>query len=210
MTPEAAFWNKAATKYAASPVSDQAAYEFTLARSQSYLQKTHAVLELGCGTGSTALELAGGVESYVGTDISEEMIGFARAKAQERGIEGLSFQISSVDAALAQSHPVDVVCAFSLLHLVRDLDGTLARSHDLLPTGGLLISKTPCLGSMRFAMRLAIKLALPAMRAIGKAPFVHTLTTAQLEAQIERAGFDIVETVPSPKGAHHYVVARKL
>ncbi|MCG8445153.1 MAG: class I SAM-dependent methyltransferase [Hyphomicrobiales bacterium] len=57
------------------PVRDVEAYEYTLERTRSYLAKTGRVLELGCGTGSTALLLAG----ITGNDISPNMIGIARA-----------------------------------------------------------------------------------------------------------------------------------
>lgn len=209
MTTDAAFWNKAAEKYAASSIGDQAAYEYTLGRTQSYLKPSDTVLEIGCGTGSTALELAGCVARYVGTDISEEMIGYARAKAEDRPIQGLEFRVMPVAEALADQGSADVVCAFSILHLLRDLDGSLAAIRDVLPKGGLFISKTPCLRSMGLGMRIGVAIALPLMRMVGKAPFVHKLSTKELTRKIEAQGFEIVETVPSPKGAHHYVVARK-
>jgi len=209
MTDDAKFWDKAAAKYAASPIKDQAAYEFTLERTKSYLSQDSSVLEIGCGTGSTGVQLAPVAGQYLGTDISEEMISIARAKAAADNLSNAAFDVSSVAAAIAGTWPVDVVCAFSILHLVRDLEKALQGIHSRLPGGGLLISKTPCLGSMGLAMRGVLRLILPAMQMLGKAPFVRSLTVAELERVIEDAGFEIVETVPSPKGAHHYVVARK-
>ena len=50
-----------APKYAKSPIKDVPAYEYTLGRTRSYLKPTDAVLELGCGTGGTALKLADAV-----------------------------------------------------------------------------------------------------------------------------------------------------
>ena len=55
------FWDGIAEKYAKRPISDMAAYEYTLGRTRSYLKPEDQVLELGCGTGSTALLLAGDV-----------------------------------------------------------------------------------------------------------------------------------------------------
>ncbi len=50
----------------------------------------------------------------------------------------------------------DAVLAMNLLHLVPDIDATLARAREMLSPGGLFISKTPCLGEMSPFLRLAI------------------------------------------------------
>ncbi|WZB64451.1 methyltransferase domain-containing protein [Achromobacter xylosoxidans] len=85
----------------------------------------------------------------------------------------------------------DAVLAFNYLHLVRDLSGTLRRIHALLADGGLFISKTGCLGDMNPLIRLAL---LPAMRAIGKAPYTGAFSASALERQVAAAGFEILAT----------------
>ena len=57
MHKTAKFWDKAAAKYAKSPIEDIEAYNYTIGRTRSYLSPTDRVLEVGCGTGSTALLL---------------------------------------------------------------------------------------------------------------------------------------------------------
>ena len=59
MTATAKFWDGIAEKYAKSPIRDIESYEHTLQRTVSYLKPTDQVLELGCGTGRTALRLSG-------------------------------------------------------------------------------------------------------------------------------------------------------
>ena len=59
---------RSARRYAAAAVSDPRGYERTLRRTRELLEENDHVLELGCGTGSTALRLADGVASYLGTD----------------------------------------------------------------------------------------------------------------------------------------------
>ncbi|SEH10977.1 Methyltransferase domain-containing protein [Natronorubrum sediminis] len=49
------------------------------------------VLDLGTGTGAIALSLAADAKRIVGRDISDEMMNEARAKADERGLENVSF-----------------------------------------------------------------------------------------------------------------------
>ena len=91
MASDRKFWNKIARKYATSKIGDMASYEYTLARTQSHLLQTDHVLELGCGTGSTALVLAPCVGAYLGTDLSDEMIAIAREKNAHDGVAHLRF-----------------------------------------------------------------------------------------------------------------------
>ena len=90
MTDTARFWDRAARKYAASPIKDMAAYEYTLERTRAYLAPTDHVLELGCGTGTTAVRLAEEVAQYRCTDVSPEMIRIARDKAASDAAETIN------------------------------------------------------------------------------------------------------------------------
>ncbi|MEJ6388362.1 class I SAM-dependent methyltransferase [Gymnodinialimonas ulvae] len=203
-TRDAAFWDKIAPKYATDPISDQAAYSATLTRMRDLLPRQATVLELGCGTGSTALELAGGVSSYLGTDVSPGMIDIARAKLGADTAPGLSFAVA--DAGTLPAGPFDTVIALNLLHLVRDLDAVVAQIFEALPRGGLFLSKTGLISDGAWFLPLAI----PVMRAIGKAPFVRNLSRAELEAAITRADFEVKETLLQPDTAPRlFVVARK-
>src|SRR5256885_2152662 len=50
------------------------------------------VLDVGCGAGVLALELAGRVGSIKGVDLSSRMLDVARARAAERGIANATFE----------------------------------------------------------------------------------------------------------------------
>ena len=203
---DARFWDRISRKYAAAKISDQAGYERSLERTRALLGPADRVLELGCGTGTTALRLAGGVQSYCATDISAEMIAIAEEKHAAGPVPALVFRTATAEALDGQ---FDAVLAFNYLHLVRDLPGTLRRIHALLAADGWFISKTPCLGDMNPLIRLVL---LPAMRAIGKAPYVSAFRAAELSQSISAAGFDILATeshATKGKDARPYIVARK-
>ncbi len=70
------------------------------------------------------------------------------------------------------------------------MPGTLRRIHALLAADGLFISKTPCVGNMNPLIRLV----LPAMRAIGMAPYAGVFRGAELGRLIGAAGFEILAT----------------
>lgn len=200
----AAFWDNIAEKYASDPIDDMDAYTVTLDRMKALLQPHHRVLEMGCGTGSTALELAGGVDRYVGTDISKNMIAIAREKAAETDLDHLSFEVASADAPIGPHQ--DVVIALNLLHLVPNVDRHIQQIYDALPSGGLFIAKTALLKDGAWFLGPAVF----AMRAVGKAPYVVRLSEKQFLGQITAAGFEIEETLLQPGMAPRlFTVARK-
>lgn len=201
----AAFWGKAAPGYAARPIRDTAAYAHTLARTQSYLTATDRMLELGCGTGGTALEHAPHVAAITATDISPAMIAIARAKPQPEG--NVTFLTATLGDAAMPDGPFDVVTGFNILHLLPDPGPGIRAIAALVRPGGLFISKTPCL-SGRYSL---LKPVIGAMRLVGKAPKVHFLSPAGLERAVTAAGFEIIETGDFPKSPpSHFIVARRV
>lgn len=184
----ARFWNRVARKYAADPIADLAGYETTLRRVGALLSPAHSVLEIGCGTGSTALRLAAGTRQWLGTDLSPEMIAIAREKLAAQPLPQLRFEVADAEAAVAADARHDAVLAFNVLHLMSDLDVALRALLPSLKPGGLFISKTPCLAEMN---PLVPRLFVPLARALGKAPHVLSFDAAQLRAAFERHGLAI-------------------
>lgn len=206
MTKSSSFWDKVSQKYSQSPIKDMAAYEKTLERTRSHLTETDKVLEIGCGTGSTALLLATSAGTYLATDFSEGMIGIAKEKQTGDTPTNLSFLQAGLQDSRLEAASFDKVLAYSLLHLLEDLPGDLDRINALLKPGGLLISKTVCLSGVYSLFRLII----PIMQLFGKAPYVRFMTPEALEAEISAHGFEIVESgTHSGKRLSWFVVARK-
>jgi ubiquinone/menaquinone biosynthesis C-methylase UbiE len=206
---KARFWDRIAVKYAADPIADLAGYEATLRRVQGLLSAEQDVLEIGCGTGTTALRLAPFTRRLLATDISAGMIAIAREKQAAEPLPQLSFAVADADAAVAGPSEYDVVLAFNLLHLVTDLDRALELAMRALRPGGLLISKTACISEMN---PLIPYLALPLMRAVGKAPHVLCFRADALQAAVVRQGMDIVSVErhgTRGKDFRVFIVARK-
>lgn len=206
---KARFWDRIAPKYAAEPIADMAGYEATLQRVQALLPPGGHVLEVGCGTGSTALRLAPFTGRMLATDVSPGMIAIARERLAAQPVPQLGFALADADAPGQGQGAYDVVLAFSLLHLVEDLDHALQLLVQALRPGGLLISKTPCLSEMN---PLITRLALPLMQAIGKAPQVLRFDAQQLRLALVRQGLEIVSVErhgTRGKDIRVFIVARK-
>ncbi|WP_394181880.1 class I SAM-dependent methyltransferase [Yoonia maritima] len=201
----AAFWDKIAPKYAKKPVPDESAYQATLERTRSYLNPADHLLEIGCGTGSTALNLAPAVAHITATDISSQMLAIAEAKLSDDAPSNISFlQVPALKPLAAA--PFDAICAFSILHLLDDLPAAIAHLKAQVKPGGYVISKTGCIGDMNRAIPLVIRL----MQLFKKAPFVNVFTADALEAAFRDAGFQIVETGHFGKDeTTHFIVARR-
>lgn len=204
---DARFWDRSARKYAKGAIADLAGYERTLQRTGALLGAGMRVLELGCGTGTTALRLAAGVRSYLATDISTQMIAVAGEKLAGASVSGLVFRTATAEALMREAR-FDAVLGFNYLHLVRDLPGTLAHIRGLLADGGLFVSKTPCVADMSPLLGFV----LPVMRMTGLAPHAGVFRRDQLTASVSAAGFDVL-TVENhaTKGDDQrpFIVARK-
>jgi len=201
------FWDKTARKYAASPISDMVSYEKTMAQTRTHLSVEDCVLEAGCGTGSTALLLAGNVAHITAIDSSGGMIEIANEKIADKRVENVYFLQTVLEDETLEDGAYDTVLAFNFLHLHEDLIHAVSDIRRLLKPGGTFISKTVCLGGGFSLWRLV----LPVMRLIGMAPPVNFLSQEKLEDTFTAGGFEIVETHTYPGTiTTHFIVARKV
>jgi ubiquinone/menaquinone biosynthesis C-methylase UbiE len=207
---DAAFWDRIARKYASDPIADMPGYERSVQRTRDYLKPGDSAYEFGCGTGTTALKLASSLARLVATDIAPGMIEIAREKAAAEGCTNVTFEVGTPETASHPDASFDAALGFNILHLVRDRAAVLRGVNRLLKPGGLVITKTPCLGEMNPLLRLAV----PVARLFGKAPYVSFFKAEALEQDIVAAGFEIVERArhgSNPrKEARIFLVGRKL
>lgn len=111
------FWDRHAAGYARRPVADEASYRRKLEETRGYLAPEMSVLEVGCGTGTTALHHAPHVRCVRAIDASGRMIEIARAKAADQGVANVAFEQLTLEALDPDDGPYDMVMAHSLLHL---------------------------------------------------------------------------------------------
>ena len=199
------FWNKSADKYARRPVSDQATYERKLEISRNYFNPESEVLEIGCGTGSTAIAHAPYVGHIRATDLSSRMIEIAADKAGQAGVANVDFEVSVIEDLKVSAESVDVVMAHSVLHLVEDRYAVLGLIQGWLKPGGVMIASTACIGDMMWPIRMI----LPLGRALGFFPLVRSFTREELETSIRDNGLALEESWRPSSNAAVFHVARK-
>ncbi len=200
----ATFWDKIARQYAAQPIADQASYAATLERIRSFLRKDSHVLELGGGTGQTALKLAQYVGRYRCTDASPEMIKIATENASQSCAKNVTFGVAEItDHDLP--HDLDVVLALNLLHLVPDIMPALENVCACMRPGGFFISKSATFSGPGKLMWLPIRI----MQGLGKAPYVNLFSSNELERMLRSTGFDIVSCDMLPSGSRNCMIVAK-
>lgn len=199
------FWDRIAKRYAEQPIADEESYKKKLAITREYLAPEMEVLEIGCGTGSTAIAHAAYVKHILATDISSKMIEIARAKAEADNVNNVTFRQAGVEDLGLPDQSLDAVLALSILHLLENRDEAIAKVHRLLKPGGVFVSSTACLGG---TMRI-LKCVLPIGRFLGLLPLVRFFTEKELRASMINAGFEIEHQWQPGKGKAVFIIAKK-
>jgi SAM-dependent methyltransferase len=158
-----------------------------------YVSSGMDVLDVGCGVGSIALDLAPALAPgrAVGIDADSEQIETARRSAAERGIENAEFVTSSVYELPFAEATFDVVYANAVLMYVRDQVRALAEMRRVLRPAGLAAVIDDDLGTVvispdRRELRLAPRLFECAVAHEGNARYSRRLRTLMLEAGFAR------------------------
>lgn len=98
------------------------------------------ILEIGCGDGLLALELAARGASVVGIDASPQMIAAARDRAMREEREGEArFEVARVESLAFESEKFDAVVAVAVLCFIENAAGALHTVTQALQPGGRLI-----------------------------------------------------------------------
>jgi cyclopropane fatty-acyl-phospholipid synthase-like methyltransferase len=142
------------------------------------LEKGMQALDVGCGRGLIMMRLAELFPSsqFVGMDLSEEAIGFARGEAARRGLDNIEFVardlsnfdetaepesfdfIATFDAIHDQAKPLNVLRGIYLalkpdgVYLMQDISGTSHLHKDIEHPIGTLLYTISCLHCMTVSL----------------------------------------------------------
>jgi ubiquinone/menaquinone biosynthesis C-methylase UbiE len=199
------FWNWNAERYSRQAIPDEASYQKKIAITKKYLTSDMRVVEFGCGTGATAIMHAPAVKTYQAIDVSEKMIEIARGKNAEAGLSNLTFTVGTLEEAALPDGSCEAILGLNILHLVPDLDGTLATVARMLKPGGHFFSSTLCLTNLKGNLRL---LGI-ATRVLPFLPTVGSFSREDLEARLEGAGFLIEERFEQRPGVVFLVAVKR-
>jgi trans-aconitate methyltransferase len=95
------------------------------------------VLEVGCGTGALALDVARRVAHLHGIDVSPEMLSVAEDRAEEAGLHNLTFEVADL-LDYAAPEPFDLVLSNSTMHWILPPERAYGQLLHALGPGGRL------------------------------------------------------------------------
>lgn len=109
------------------------------AQLREHLDGVHSVLDVGCGQGTQAVELAADGREVVGVDPSTELLALAGQAAQARDCSLATLQGTIDDLGrLLRARTFDLVCAHGLLMYLPDAAAAVRQLADRVSPRGLL------------------------------------------------------------------------
>ncbi|WED25663.1 class I SAM-dependent methyltransferase [Vibrio sp. DW001] len=204
MSQQAEFWNHMAAKYFKTPVKNQNVYKSKLDQIRQLLHSNADVLELGCGTGSTALLLSSKVRQYDACDFSESMINIAKTRATEDDIHNISFTVEDIETYSIPSEKYDLVMAHSVLHLINNADSVVEAMMNALKPNGYIVFSLVLLNNIPLPLRWLLMLG----QKTGFVPHLVYQRKSELLSPLIRGHFQ-VQTSWKIDTNNVFVIARK-
>ncbi|MBM1219658.1 class I SAM-dependent methyltransferase [Ponticoccus sp. SC2-23] len=201
---QAAIWDRFAKGYAKRAISDPESYNRKLEQTAQRLTPSSRLLEIACGTGTTALWHAPNVAHVRASDFSSQMIAIARQKAEDAGVTNVEFVVEAIDDLPRPEAPFDVALAMSILHLLPDPTATLRRVTDCLRPGGYVFSSTVCLRDMGGLVPRLI----PYLSWTRLLPRLNPMSADQVIAAHEAAGLRILDRWSAGPGSALFIEAQ--
>jgi ubiquinone/menaquinone biosynthesis C-methylase UbiE len=141
-----------------------------------------AMLDVGCGTGSSLAIYEGCFETYTGIDLSPRSIELARNRFPQHDWRvGDACQLPFADDSF------DLVAFSSVLHHIPDFSAAVVEARRVLKPGGVVFAYDPNL--LHPAMALLRHPRSPLYLPEGVSPNERPLTSRELRRAFEAAGF---------------------
>jgi ubiquinone/menaquinone biosynthesis C-methylase UbiE len=204
------FWDNASNNYDKTEERFEYIHQKSRKNTRKHLESSNVVLDYGCGTGTTACEIANDVKEIYAIDISSKMVEISKKKAAKKNIKNVTFTEGDIFDEKLKKESFDRILAFNMLHTIPNPENAVQRINELLKPDGLFISITPCLkDKMSFLVGLQIRL-VQIMCKIGIIPIpIRRIKSSDLDELITTGNFQNIDTEKIYKGASSYFMVAK-
>jgi len=157
------------------------------------------LVDLACGPGRVALDLAHAFEAVIAIDLEPEMVAAGRAEAERRGIVNVSWAIGRAEEAEIAPGSVDLITIGEAIHRL-DHERIAVKALDWLKPGGTLatMGTEAILGGgepwKEAATEIAFRWAAQLPGGWAASRQGAALTAADIEQGLRAAGFTHVGT----------------
>jgi 2-polyprenyl-6-hydroxyphenyl methylase/3-demethylubiquinone-9 3-methyltransferase len=172
------------------------------------------VLDIGCGGGLVAEELARLGATVIGVDPAESSLSTARAHARLAGLE-IDYRLGAGERLPLDDASVDIACCVDVLEHVDDLDAVIRETARVLKPGGIYLYDT--INRTLVSKLVMIKLCQEWRRTAWMPPNLHDfaqfIKPAELRALLAQNGLTeggVTGMAPSVKPPRLYRLLRQL
>ena len=144
------------------------------------------ILDVGCGTGDLAFDIAGRGAEVTGVDYSDSMVAHARSK-----YPSLDFQVGNAEVTLPTG-PFDAVFSNAALHWMKEANGTVRNIFAALRPGGRFIAEFGGAGNISAIAEATTRILTThySIDARARNPWYFP-TIGEYSSLLEAAGFEV-------------------
>ncbi len=142
------------------------------------------VLEIGAGTGRFTIELAARAGEVTALDLSPAMIEKLKEKASRHGLKNIMTMACDIYEARLEG-PFDLICSFSSLEYIADLQWLLRRLSEQLSPNGKIFFTTAHAGLARFFTQIG--------NAMRQGVWLHARRISEIKRLMAQANLEVEE-----------------
>lgn len=162
---------------------------------QLSIQKNHALLDVGAGSGFFTIPMAESTTGRVyALDPDKRMLSVIEAKAKEKGLNNIELIQDYIENLNIKFNSIDFVMASLILHEVSSLTKALSNIFDVMKTGGHLL----CLEYEKDDL------------IIEGPPMSIRISSAELENALTLTGFEITKKTKINDAIYTVLAVKKL
>src|SRR5215510_14343196 len=109
------------------------------------LQPGNSILDVGCGTGASALpaaQIVGPTGKVIGVDLAEKLLEMARTKATQRQLQNVEFRLGDMTALGLPDNQFDAIVSVFSIFFVQDMVSIVRELWRMVKPGGKLAITT--------------------------------------------------------------------